>query len=64
MPKYSKMIEIMLLQTIKTIRKRLYDAGLLPPPFFKDEELTDEEKEEIIQIINQHYAEEQNERRN
>ena len=55
MPKYSKMIEIMLLQTIKTIRKQLYDAGLLPPPFFKDEELTDEEKEEIMQIISQYY---------
>lgn len=49
------MIEIMLLQTIKTIRKQLYDAGLLSPPFFKDEELTDEEKEEIMQIINQYY---------
>ena len=43
-----------LFQTIRTIRKRLYNAGLLPPPFFKEEELTDEEKEEIMQIINQY----------
>ena len=52
------------MKQLQTIRKWLYDVGLLPPPFFKDEELTDKEKEEIMQIINQHYAEEQSKRRN